>query len=404
MNLLYLTTNFRTLTLTFVAREVTQLRARGHRVELLALRPDAPHVADAAECDVSGCIHLLPAPWTRVVVGLSRCLLRRPRRLLKAMSAALCSPGDSLATRLKMLYQVAVTTTVVERVENLGVSHIHAHLASPPGNYAWFLSLLTGIPFSFTGHAADLFCRPEALRAKLHAAAGVIGISEHNLGYLRSLVPELRHAAVIHCGIDACRFPYRPRKAAGSPPRILAVGRAVPKKGLVFLVRALRLLGDRGQVWRADIVGDGPLLETLRNEAKALKLDALSFRGALQQHEIRELLANADVFVLPCVQAPDGDVDGIPVALMEAMASGVPVISTRISGIPELVKDGHSGLLVGPADPLSLADALERLVSEPGLGERLSRGGREAIEREFDLVTIGAQLERFFISIGMPAD
>jgi glycosyltransferase involved in cell wall biosynthesis len=400
VNLLYVTTNFRALTLTFVAREVSLLRARGHRVELLALRPDAPYTADSVECDTSGCLHLLPASFPRVVAGVVRCLIRRPRRLSRAVSAALRSPGDSPGTRLKMLYQIAATTTILARVEKLDVSHIHAHLASPPGNYAWFLSMLTGIPFSFTGHAADLFCRPEALRAKFADATGVVGISAYNLAFFRSLAPALEHAEVIHCGVDTSRYPYRQRNAVATPPRILAVGRAAPKKGFTHLLRALRLLSDRGVAWRADLVGGGPLLEALRAEAEALGLDALNIRGARQQAEIRELLAAADVFVLPCVQAPDGDIDGIPVALMEAMACGVPVVSTRLSGIPELIEDGRSGLLVPPADPQALADALARLVSEPGLQGRLSREGREKVEREFDLPAIGAQLERFFTTIG----
>ncbi len=383
MHLLYVATYFGALTNTFVAREVSALRRRGHRVDLLALRRSQTSVAADPECDLTGCRYVYPVSRWRVLAGFLRLLARRPRRMLHAMGLALGSRGDSLRDRLLLLWQLAVSATQVRAIEETRPDLIHAHLAGPPGGYAMFLGLLTGIPYSFTGHAADLYRRPVGNRAKLRHSRGAVAISRYNLAHYRALVPDVR-AAVVHCGVRLADFPFRRRTAAGQPLRILAVGRAVPKKGFHHLLSALAQLDGHRHPWRAHLVGGGPLLADLREQAAGLGLDWLEITGPRQQSEVRDLLAEADVFVLPCVEAEDGDIDGIPVSLMEAMASGCPVISTRISGIPELLADGEAGLLVPPGDPGALAAALTRLAAEPGLVGQLSRSGREQVERDFD--------------------
>ena len=396
MKLLYLTTNFRALTLTFVTREVRELRESGVPVDLLSLRRETAHAAARPECDLEGSLHLFPLRAGPLASGLLRVVPGRPRRFLRAVAAILRSRGDGPATRVKLLGQLLASTTVVAEIERRGVTHIHAHLASPPGNYAMFLSLLTGIPFSFTGHAADLFRRPESLATKLRLARGSVAISRFNLEHYRQVQPRLGPAVVVHCGVDPDRFPFRQRERCHDPLRVLAVGRATEKKGFRHLLAALALLDRRPLPWEGRLVGGGELLEPLRAEAAALSLDRLAITGPAQQAEIRDLLHWADVFVLPCVRAADGDVDGIPVALMEAMAAGCPVISSRLSGIPELVEDGQSGLLTAPGDAAGIADGLARLAREPELTAALSRGGRARVEREFDQAREAARLRRFF--------
>ena len=199
MHLLYLTTSFHSLTLTFVTREVAQLRRRDQRVSLLSLRPDATHMATDPECDLTGSLYLLPVSARRLVRGVWRLLATRPRRLLRALQLALTSPGDRAVTRLKLAGQLAAACTVVEDIEALEVDHIHAHLASPPGNYALFLSLLTGIPFSFTGHAADLFRQPEAMRLKLTEA--VIDMRGDHVGPAAEGRPSLLFRPPDHVGV-----------------------------------------------------------------------------------------------------------------------------------------------------------------------------------------------------------
>jgi len=391
-----MTTSFESLTLTFVAREINALRALGAEISLLGLRRGANFKAAEPECDVTGCAYLYPAPPLSLIAGVLRAVCGRPRRFGRALRAAFASPRDSLRVKFKLLYQLAAATTKVAAVEAAGITHIHAHLASPPGNVAMFLGLLTGVPYSFTGHAADLYREPEAVDTKLRLAAGAVAISEYNLRHYRGVYPELQRSAVIHCGVDPEAFPFRARVESGRPLRVLAVGRAAEKKGYVHLLEALALISARGVPWTGDLVGDGPFLDGLRKRAKELKLDQLAMPGALQQPRIRELLDRADVFVLPCVKAVDGDIDGIPVALMEAMACGCPVISTRVSGIPELVVDGETGLLVDPADPEGLAEALSRIANEPELVTALSTAGRGHVASAFNQRTEARRLLDFF--------
>ncbi|MEZ4389364.1 MAG: glycosyltransferase [Candidatus Krumholzibacteriia bacterium] len=398
MHLLYIATNFGSLTHTFIAREVTALRERGVTVDLLALRPARKAQAAAPECDLTGCRYVFPVPWWRVVTAGLGLAIRRPGRWSRAVRVALGSPGDGLITRLKLLGQLAVSATAVRTVESLRPDLMHAHLANPPGSYAMFLSLLTGIPYSFTAHAADLYRRPVGNRAKLIHAAGAVAISRYNLDHYRTLVPGYDRSAIVHCGVRPEDFPFRRREAAG-PLGILAVGRAVPKKGFGDLLTALARLTAAGVAWRGQLVGGGPLLADLRARRDELGLTSLEITGPLQQPEVRRLLDAADVFVLPCVPAADGDVDGIPVSLMEAMAAGCPVVSTRVSGIPELLDDGRAGLLVAPHAPEELAAALARLATEPGLAAELGHRGHERICEEFDVRREAVKLETFFAQL-----
>jgi colanic acid/amylovoran biosynthesis glycosyltransferase len=335
----------------------------------------------------------------QVAGSVLRLALTRPGRWWRAVWTALGSPGDRLADRAKMLGQLMVAATVTSVVEARRPDLMHAHLANPPASYAMFLSLLTGIPFSFTAHAADLYRRPVGNRAKLRLAAGAVAISQYNLDHYRDLVPGYDRGRIVHCGVRPNDFPFRERSSSGSCLRILAVGRAVPKKGFGDLLTALARLTAEGVPWRAHLVGGGPLLDELRDQKSRLGLDDLEITGALQQTEIRHLLDQADVFVLPCIPAPDGDVDGIPVSLMEAMAAGCPVISTRVSGIPELLDDGDAGLLVEPGSPDELAAALTRLAREPDLVCHLSRAGHQRIVTDFDVAVEAAKLQDFFAYI-----
>lgn len=397
MKVLYIATNFTALTHTFITREVAQLRDLGLGVELLSLRTHTGEAGvSAPECDLAGCRFAYPMPALRLVSGVLRRALRHPVRFVGAVRAATASRLDSPRTKLKLLYQLGVAAALAPEIERAGCDHIHAHFATSPATFAMFLGLLTDTPFSFTGHAADVFREPVALDTKLRLAAATRAISAHNLRHYRALAPALQRAVVIHCGVDVQRFPYRMRARAGSPLHIVALGRLVPKKGFFQLIEALALLQRRGVAWRADLIGEGPLLGQLKMKTSDAGLHNLTFTGPLQQGAVRDLLGRADACVLPCVVAPDGDVDGIPVSLMEAMASGCPVISTRVSGIPELIEDGVSGLLTPPDDATALADALQRLATEPDLAPRLSRGGRVKVEQEFNLAHAGEQLRDFF--------
>ncbi|MDO4231690.1 MAG: glycosyltransferase, partial [Lautropia sp.] len=237
----------------------------------------------------------------------------------------------------------------------------------------------------FTGHAHDIFVHDHDLSAKLCQASFAVTISDYNRRKLSARMPlALRNQLhVIHCGIFADDIPFHTgnRKAG----QIVAVGRLDPIKGFIHLIEACRLLNERGVDFQCDIIGDGPLRATLQQAIENARLnDRVRLTGALPQHEVRQRINEAAIFVLPSVQLADGNADGIPVALMEAMASGAAVISTRVSGIPELVENGITGMLVSPGNAAALAEAIGNLLPDEILRARLAGMAHQYILQAFD--------------------
>jgi glycosyltransferase involved in cell wall biosynthesis len=263
------------------------------------------------------------------------------------------------------------------------------------------VSRLTGVPFSFTAHARDIFEYGDrrSLRDKTQAAKAVIAISEDGRQRLIELAgPEAADKIhLVRNGIDLTHFRRRTRNASGE--RILAVSRLVPKKGLDTLLRAVAMLVDRGRDVRCQIVGDGPLHDELRKAAKDLRIaDRVEFSGSLDAGAVLGAYRHATVVALPCRTDENGDRDGLPVSIVEAMAVGVPVVSTRISGIPEVVEDGVSGLLVEPDDMRGLAAALERVLDDSKLRRSLADAGW-CVAQDFDRRITTAEL---IAALGLP--
>jgi glycosyltransferase involved in cell wall biosynthesis len=263
---------------------------------------------------------------------------------------------------------------------------------------AWLL----GKPFSFTGHAADLFRNRAALKDKIRRAGFIICISEfHRQFFLENGArPEQLHIA--YCGIDTGHFtPRRRTRAKGEPLHILSSGRLVDKKGFDVLIGACALLRDKGYAFRCTIAGSGPLEADLRARIAAAGLDGrVAMTGeALKQEDIPAFMYSGDVYCLPCVWAKDNDVDGLPQMLMEAMACGLPAISTRLVGIPDLVIDGETGLLVPPEDAEALADALMRLGDDESFAQQLAESGHTHVTKSFDIDSCLEPLLRQFRSV-----
>lgn len=266
--------------------------------------------------------------------------------------------------------------------------HLHAHWATMPTTAAMVIGQLLDIPFSFTAHAWDIFKEQAMLPAKLRAADFTVTISEYNRRYLSQLCPAAADRIhVVRCGVNLARFSHRREYRNANPPHILSVGRLVEKKGLSYLVDACAHLRDGGIDFTCTIVGDGPQRDALERLIAARDLqEIVKLAGGLPQEDLCDLWQMACVFVLPCTITRNGNRDGIPVVLMEAMASGVPVVSTTVSGIPELVEDGVTGLLVPPDDAEALSQAISHLLADPDLAARLARAGRQRVEREYDVV------------------
>jgi glycosyltransferase involved in cell wall biosynthesis len=280
-----------------------------------------------------------------------------------------------------------------------GVDHVHAHFASHPATAAWVVHRLTGTPFSFTAHANDLFVAPVLLERKAADARFVAAVSEYNRRYLLDRCPGAR-VELVHCGVDVERL--SPHELDGrAADQVLCVASLQPKKGHADLVDAVALLAERRPGVSLELVGEGPERERIESRARERGVAArVRLLGARPAEEVRDRLARARAFALPSVRLPSGRMEGIPVALMEAMAAGVPVVATRLSGTPELVQDGVTGLLVEPHAPEALAAALERLLSDADLAAELSRNARALVEQSFSLTTEARRLGDLFEAAG----
>jgi colanic acid/amylovoran biosynthesis glycosyltransferase len=279
------------------------------------------------------------------------------------------------------------------------VSHIHSQWAHSCGTIAMYGSWLLDVPFSFTGHAADLFRDRCALADKIRRADFIVCISEFHRSFYLDNGASPEQLFVVYCGINPEWFHPPDDESAGNRPyRILSSGRLVEKKGFTYLIEACRILADRGERFECVIGGSGELEAELRAQVAKLELGTLvTVTGkALQQERIIEFMHGGDVYVLPCVWASDNDVDGLPQMLMEAMACGLPAISTRLVGIPDLIRDCETGLLVEANDAKGLADAIARLMHDRELSRRLALAGRQWVHQKFNLKDcLNPLIERF---------
>ncbi|HEY6210171.1 MAG TPA: glycosyltransferase family 4 protein [Gemmatimonadales bacterium] len=292
--------------------------------------------------------------------------------------------------------QAAVLACEVRR---RGVGQLHAHFASAAASVVRVASRLAKVPYTFTAHAKDIFhesVQVEDLRRKLVDAAAVVTVSDYNRDYLTRLYGTA--AARVHRvynGLDLEQFRYEP--PAERPRRIAAVGRLVEKKGFADLIEACAALRDRRVTFRCDIVGTGPLEQPLQALVQRHGLqERVQLLGPRPRGAVIEHIRGAAVLAVPCVIASDGDRDGLPTVLLEAMALGTPCVSTDVTAIPELLGPGEAGLVVPEHNPPALAAALERMLTEPALRVRIATRARRRVEAEFDIRRTAACLRAIF--------
>ena len=287
-------------------------------------------------------------------------------------------------------------------MQTAGIGHVHAHFAGLAARTAYWLQRYYGIGYSFTAHANDVFCAPDPelpvpLEELIRRARFVVTVSDFSATQLRTRFPMAsRKIFRVYNGIDTGAFP-RARPAL-NPPRIVSVGRYIEKKGFADLIAACALLRDRGVAFDCQIVGEGPMEGEL-----AAAIERAGLRGRVELigprplPEVAALLQTARVFALACVEEADGGMDNLPTVIAEAMAAGLPVVSTTLAGVPEMVIHGKTGLLVPPRSPDKLADALERLLTRPGLAQRLGRQGRARARRKFDVRRTTREFKRLLL-------
>ncbi len=365
---------------TFVYREVRELRRRGWDVTCVTLR--ASNDPPEHSADLSRDLIVVYTPGQ--LGGLA----------LQSIKDAFM-PGEStaIADRLKLIHQSRAASALASRLQTLGIQHIHTHFAHAPTTIGMYAAMKMQIPFSFTGHANDLFQRRVLLKRKLQRAKFVSCISEEH----RKLYNSIHRRSdtdypVIRCGVDVESFTHLTETAKRHPRTILTVCRLVEKKGVDTLIRAF------SQLQNADIqlviAGDGPQrhqLEKIVSETRAT--DRVKFLGAVSNDHVRELLQASDIFALPCRVDQNGDKDGIPVVLMEAMACGLPVVTGDLPAIRELVLGQQTGLLVDGQRVEETTAALQNLLNNPALANQLGQAGRSRVMDEFSLTQNVTRLE-----------
>ncbi|HEX3256628.1 MAG TPA: glycosyltransferase [Gaiellaceae bacterium] len=389
------------LSQTFVLTEWSHMRW-SFRTELASLFAEKTDVIHPLAVEASPHVHSVPLLSVETLLDNLALFVRRPRLYVRTFMRVVASsyrrPAGGSLRGVVVFVKAAALARLVER---LGVRHVHAHFIHHPATAAWAVHRLTGVSFSVTAHADDLFIGPALLREKVAEAAFVATISEFNRAFLERLVPGAGRLEVVHCGIDLRLLPYRERRRRR---RIVCVARLELKKGHRDLLHAIALAKAEVSGLSLDLVGEGAELDALVRLSQDLGLsDQVRFHGPLSSQHVRALLYDCDLFVLAAVQTRvasfrTGYMDGIPVSLMEAMATGLPVVATSISGIPELVIDGQTGMLVTDGDVQELAGAIVRLCKERELGVRLAESARSLVVERFNLDVESARLATLFES------
>lgn len=399
----YIVHTFPRLTLTFVLREILALEKMGLEVVVFSLGRPYDTTEHSEFQQMLAPIVYVPgwkrSPKTVISLGLKIFrLIKYPRRFLHSIPF-LVKHGSK-----KLWYDFFRAEWVATRAQELHVSHFHAHSAATEASIAMFAAIISGKPYSFTAHASDIFPRQEYIPKKLDEATFVVAISEYNRNFLISLHPDKTISSkiyVVHCGVDLERIPNPLSLPQPTPENftLITTARLVEYKGHHILVDALSILKSYGYQFSWIIVGSGPqrdIVEEMINVNELTKL--VHFKGDQSSDAVIDLLKQSHLFVLPCVKTKDNRMDGIPVALMEAMAIGVPVISTTISGIPELIEHNVSGLLVPPEDAKALAEVLEQVIKDPTQLQRFRNPARKKIEEEFSVDKNAEILYQLFLN------
>ncbi len=397
MRIAYLTGEYPRATDTFIQREVAALRQLGVEVHTFAIRRPAEREIIGAEQEAERqcTFYILPTMLTTLLRSHLQCVFDRPRHYLRALGVALKTRPPGLYGLVYQIFYFAEAAILACEIRTRQIEHLHNHFANSSCSVAMLAAEMGGFPYSFTMHGPAIFFEPKYWRIdeKIRRASFVNCISyfcrsQAMVFASRDIWPRLH---IVHCGVDPQQ--YIPVTHKGEGHRILYVGRLAAVKGLPVLLEALAMIRQARPNIMLTIAGDGPDRSNLEQMSRELNLQHhVRFVGYCSQAQVREHLKQTDVFVMSSFA------EGVPVVLMEALASGVPVVATRIAGVGELVENGISGFTVPPGNPVSLAEAIERLLDDPTLRQQFGRNGRRHVEEHFDIRREAARLLQIMIA------
>ncbi len=395
---------------TFVLNEVLELERRGVDVRIFSLLQPPTEPRHELVASLVSPVTYLPRRDSQKTLKIASgsCAANRCDTDLSTVFGKGFTPFAGLFPGKKpeeIVHLCVQATTVAMLASAHGIKHLHAHFASNATVVALLASRLANIPFSFTAHARDIYhtyIDPETddllRQRKINEAAIVVTVSDYNQRHLQGLVdasvkPRIRR---LYNGVDLERFHPQPKSNAAEA--FVGVGRLVKKKGFTDLIEACRILQRRGRRFHCWIIGDGPERQSLQNQIDAAGLNPIvKLVGPQPQERLVDTMRNALAVVLPCVVSDSGDRDGLPTVLLEAMAMGLPTVSTRVAGIPEIIDHERTGFLSPPNNPARLAEAMEHLLNDPSLRRRFGDASRRKAEREFSLRSNVATLANYFV-------
>ena len=403
----YIIGSYPLLTTSFVDREILEAKRVGVDLVLMAirqgddrtcLRPEVQRLADET-------IYLLPVPWFSFLWANFYFLLVRFGTYLGVLFRLLTRPHPTWPARLKTLLHFGEGVWATMLLKETEIDHVHAHFADRAATVALVVARFLQIDYSLTAHANDIYLSPVLLDEKIANARFTTTCTAYNKTYLERVVGH--PVELVYHGLDLSAMTLdQPSDTQADQALILSVGQLKEKKGFPFLIRACRLLKDRGYNFSCEIVGDGPERANLATLIRDLDVaDRVTLCGALPNKVVMEKYTQAALFVLACVVAENEDRDGIPNVILEAMAHRLPVISTNVSGIPEVVESNTTGLLVESGNELALAEAMAQLLDQPELGQQLGNHGYHFVQTHFDIRTnIARLIELFDVAVSVPTD
>ncbi|HET6597171.1 MAG TPA: glycosyltransferase [Anaerolineales bacterium] len=399
-SLTYIIGTYPGLTTTFIDREVMVLRNMGVQLKILSIRQPWTKLSAEQEALRNDVTYLLPIKWLPLIISHIRYALTKPNPFFSTLVYLLTRPHSSFKTRLMTLIHFMEGVYAAYTLRRAPGQHLHAHFIDRAATVALVASRLLGIPYSVTAHASDIYVNPVLLREKLANAKFVSTCTAYNRSYLSQFGKDLfNHKLLcIYHGLELERYVNVQRTKLGRPV-ILSVGQLQERKGLSYLVDACGILQDRGIQFECRIVGEGPLRQTLQDQIHRLGLDnSVRLLGALPHEEVIAQYQEATVFALPAILGKDGDRDGIPNVILEALSMGLPVVSTAHSGIPEVIEEGTNGLLVPPEDGEALSSALARLICDPEMQIAFGKAGRQIVADRFNPEKNARRLLEAFIA------